>query len=476
MRYRFCLLILLVICWAGGCKNSENELKITEYVNPFSGEGHSPGAIRPFGGIQLGPEYAGTGRTITAFSAGSPDNDHPQTTETIRLLPTLTIPDSLQSPACYFRSNLSSYALKNEKAEAGYYGVTLDNGIVTEMTVTDRCGIFYYHYPAAKPHALLIDLNCPTHRDSTVETVICQTGDHTLKGYRKSRGQTGKRRIHFVIEFSQNCRILAGKDKFTPIGNGQKFTADSCYIWIDFGQHTDKILAKLSISPANTEGAAANIEKELSHWSFDKVRKDAKQSWKGELMKIRAEGGKETDLNLFYNALYRTYLSPRIFSDVNGNYKGPDGEIHTTARRTTQYSAFPARESGRSIYPLLSITQRKRMPDFLRSVSKHNDLYGQTTANSTRQDAGHVLAAIGFYPVDPADEKFQLVPPLFKKILLKTGPEKRFLILANRENEKFIYIEKILLNKKTLNRTWITYDEIMQGGKLEFVLTDRQPQ
>ncbi len=41
---------------------------------------------------------------------------------------------------------------------------------------------------------------------------------------------------------------------------------------IDFGCKTDKILAKISLSSANIDGADANLKKELPHWSFDKVK------------------------------------------------------------------------------------------------------------------------------------------------------------------------------------------------------------
>ena len=64
---------------------------------------------------------------------------------------------------------------------------------------------------------------------------------------------------------------------------------------------TNKILSKVSISSANTEGALANLEKELSHWSFDKVKKDAKQNWKRELQKIRIEDDREDYLKIFSN-------------------------------------------------------------------------------------------------------------------------------------------------------------------------------
>ena len=61
--------------------------------------------------------------------------------------------------------------------------------------------------------------------------------------------------------------------------NGQKIVSNTGYAFIDFGTVTNKVLAKVSISSANCEGAAANLDRELPHWSFDKVRREAKQQW-----------------------------------------------------------------------------------------------------------------------------------------------------------------------------------------------------
>ena len=90
-----------------------------------------------------------------------------------------------------------------------------------------------------------------------------------------------------------------------------------------------------------------------------------------------------------------------------------------------------------------------------------------------QMSAWYVFSAMGFYPVNPVEGKYQLGTPLFNKVTLRIGPEKKFVVTANKENDNYIYVQKVLLNGKELNRTWITHDEITQGGTLEFVLTDK---
>ena len=77
------------------------------------------------------------------------------------------------------------------------------------------------------------------------------------------------------------------------------------------------------------------------------------------------------------------------------------------------------------------------------------------------------------------DELYLIVPELGTQdeigVFRKTGPEKRFVITANKESEKHIYVKKVLLNGKLLDRSWITHEEIMNGGTLEFVLDTQIP-
>ena len=65
----------------------------------------------------------------------------------------------------------------------------------------------------------------------------------------------------------------------------------------------------------------------------------------------------------------------------------------------------------------------------------------------------------------------RLGAPLFDKITLSTGPEKKFVITANKESDRHIYVQEVYLNEKKLDRTWITHEEIMNGGELKFVLS-----
>ncbi len=734
MKSAITILLLSPFLISFGCRHEKKEPKITEYVNPFIGtgaHGHCfPGACVPFGGIQLSPDNPRSGwdwcsgyhysdSIICSFSHTHLSGTGIGDLQDIRFLPVLTAPDSSQNAAAYIQANYAKFSHAKEQAEPGYYCVTFDNGIKTELSVTDRCGFHYYQYPEGTVHGLTIDLTTARNWDGTTATYIKKVNNRTLEGYRKSRGWANDQREYFVIEFSQDCQVFAGRNTFRPLETGQKMVSDGCYIWVDFGKATNKILAKVSLSSANCDGAEANLKKEIPHWSFDKVKKDAKQQWRRELSKIKVESNDEKLLTVFYTALYHSYIAPYVFSDVNGNFKGPDNEIHSSDKHT-QFTVFSLWDTFRAAHPLYTITQKKWVSSMINSMLEHYDAYGllpvwelegtetncmignhaisviveaylkgirgfdaekayeamkrtqlaeraglkalrqykyipydqenesvsktleyayddwcvaqmakalnkendylfflqsskyyanlfdrstgfmrgkssagewktpfsplyskhrddeYTEGNAWQyswfvphdieglialhggkqafamkldslfthtskmegkeaspdisgligqyahgnepshhvaylynyagmpyktqlyvnkiltelysatpeglcgnEDCGqmsawYVFSAMGFYPVNPVEGRYQLGAPLFNKITIKTGPEKKFIITANKENSKHIYVQKVTLNGIKLDRTWITHDEIMQGGELHFVL-DTQP-
>ncbi len=82
--------------------------------------------------------------------------------------------------------------------------------------------------------------------------------------------------------------------------------------------------------------------------------------------------------------------------------------------------------------------------------------------------AWYVFGALGFYPVCPGSGEYIIGSPLFEeaKITLENG--NTFTVLANNNNEETPYIQSATLNGKELKRCFITHEEIMAGGVLEF--------
>ena len=75
----------------------------------------------------------------------------------------------------------------------------------------------------------------------------------------------------------------------------------------------------------------------------------------------------------------------------------------------------------------------------------------------------YVLSALGLYPLNPANSRYYLSEPLFDKATLHLENGKTFTIEKRKDSKA-----KTLLNDKPLNRGYITYEEIIAGGRLEF--------
>ena len=88
-----------------------------------------------------------------------------------------------------------------------------------------------------------------------------------------------------------------------------------------------------------------------------------------------------------------------------------------------------------------------------------------------QMSAWYVLAAIGLHPICPGDGRWYLTAPVFEKTVIDLGQSsggKSFRILAPRAARGKTKAHAVFLNGRPLNRRWISHDELMSGGVLEF--------
>lgn len=90
-----------------------------------------------------------------------------------------------------------------------------------------------------------------------------------------------------------------------------------------------------------------------------------------------------------------------------------------------------------------------------------------------QMSAWYVFSSLGFYPMDPVSGRYELGAPLFDRAVINLSSGKQFVITAENLSKKNIYVEKIWLNDRLLDRTYITFDELLNGGTLRFKMTDK---
>lgn len=91
-----------------------------------------------------------------------------------------------------------------------------------------------------------------------------------------------------------------------------------------------------------------------------------------------------------------------------------------------------------------------------------------------QMSAWYVMSAMGFYPVTPASGYFVIGAPHFEQMTVKFENGNKLKIVAKNLSRENRYIESVKLNGKSLNRSYLYYDEIVKGGKLEFKMTDKR--
>lgn len=84
-----------------------------------------------------------------------------------------------------------------------------------------------------------------------------------------------------------------------------------------------------------------------------------------------------------------------------------------------------------------------------------------------QMSAWYVYSAMGFYPVNPAGGVYVFGKPMLDKADLKIGAN-TFTIEAHNLSKENIYIQSIKLNGEKYNKLYITHQDIVKGGKLEF--------
>lgn len=104
-------------------------------------------------------------------------------------------------------------------------------------------------------------------------------------------------------------------------------------------------------------------------------------------------------------------------------------------------------------------SQYKNTPDGLCG----NDDCGQMSA-------WYIFSSIGFYPINPVDGIFWLGAPQVPKIKIKVGGNILEVIAHDLSTENK-YVGKVLLDGQEYSKPFLSYHQIMKGGKLEFYMT-----
>lgn len=386
---------------------------VTQYVNPIIGTqemGHVfPGACVPFGIVQLSPDtdtipYASNGKytgTVYRYCAGYQYNDptivgfsHTHLSGTghsdlgdFLIMPSVgdlkLNPGTADKPENGYRSRFSH---DTEVSTPGYYRVKLDDyNIDAELTTTEHTGFHQYTFPESDEAHIILDLNHGIYNydGKVLWSQVWVVNDTLVTGYRITSGWARTNYLYFAMTFSKPIENYGSKDEENLVYKGfwRKFDQENNFpemggrklkTHFDFKtKEGEKIKIKFALSAVSTEGALRNLEAEVPHFDFEKVRAEAKKKWQTELQKITIDAPIEKKVT-FYTSLYHTFINPVQYMDVDGQYRGIDHQIHK-ADGFVNYSVFSLWDTYRALHPLLTLIQPQRTSDMINSMLAHYD-------------------------------------------------------------------------------------------------------
>lgn len=106
-----------------------------------------------------------------------------------------------------------------------------------------------------------------------------------------------------------------------------------------------------------------------------------------------------------------------------------------------------------------------------------NNLYNDSSSGYAGNDdcgemsAWYIFSALGFYPVNPASGEYVIGTPMLEEAVIQLPGGKQFIVKAPRKKESDIYIRSMKLNGKKYTKTFITHQDLINGGTLEFVMS-----
>lgn len=179
-------------------------------------------------------------------------------------------------------------------------------------------------------------------------------------------------------------------------------------------------------------------------------------------------GGKAR-LSRYLDSLFTMHLPDRFFANTEditregiiGNYvHGNEPAHHVAYLYNITGEPWKTQERVRMILG----NQYHNGPDGLGG----NDDCGQMSA-------WYLFSSLGFYPVSPGSDEYWLGSPLVQSAKINLENGKTFIVEAANQSVDNVYVERVLLNGKPLAGHILHHRDIVGGGHLRFVMSNRHP-
>ena len=391
--------------------NAANDIKVTEYVNPFIGTTNygttNPGALCPNGMMSVTPfnvmgsglnrydkdrrwwstPYCHDNGYMTGFShvnlsgVGCPE---------VGLALTMPTAGSLQVDHHIYGSEYH-----DETARPGYYSCELTAyGIKAEVSATIRTSIERYTFRQGQGNILV---NFGEGLTNETGAWIRKVSPTEIEGMRLAGTFCYNSQAVFPVYFAIRINKLPSESGFwkkQPLMEGvegawteddgtykiykkygREIAGNDIGYWFSFQtQEGEQVELQMGVSFVSCANAWENLDAEQTRLepgisNFKKISDDASARWEADLSRIRVEGGSRRDKEVFYSALYHTLIHPSILNDINGEYPLMESDgLGKVPPGQTRYSVFSLWDTYRNLHQLMTLVYPERQLDMVRSM------------------------------------------------------------------------------------------------------------
>ena len=271
-------------------------------------------------------------------------------------------------------------------AKPGFFAVSLNTSIHTEMTVTNHTALYRFNFPSnlsttlyqnqtTLPYSPLILVDLTDLPDSITNGAVQvneTTGRLTGSGTFNPSFGIGTYNLSFCADFSGaplrdtgvwiNNRAGSQPKMLKRMADGVNSPPLPAGAWTQFHPPpNDQILARVGVSFISTEKACQNAEAEIPDFGFDRVRDAAEDAWREKLsvIEVDATGVSEELQTVFWSGTYRSMISPQDYTGENPLWNS------TEPYYDSYYCIW---DSFRSIHPLLTLLDPQSQTLMVRSL------------------------------------------------------------------------------------------------------------
>jgi predicted alpha-1,2-mannosidase len=178
-------------------------------------------------------------------------------------------------------------------------------------------------------------------------------------------------------------------------------------------------------------------------------------------------GGKKK-FEIYLDSIFNMHLPDKYFEGTEditrdgiiGNYvHGNEPSHHVPYLYNWTDNRWKTQETVR----MICNSKYKPTPDGLSG----NDDLGQMSA-------WYIFSSLGFYPVAPGSEYYQIGSPLVFSAIINLENGKTFRIRTSNQSQKNVYVQKVTINGKEIKDFKLNHFDIINGGELMFYMGNRK--